>query len=463
MKNRASLFSEFDAVSSKEFKQKIQFDLKGLDYNDTLLWHSHEGIDVKPFYHRDEVKIAPAIPHTPHQWRIGESIFILNAKQSAQTANQAVASGAEAIYFTADEPFNIEELFKELEVSETPLYFNLNFLDAEFYIEVYAYAKKFSITLKLDIINHLVLDGNWYQNLKQDHEVLKAILIGGEQQITVDTRIYQNAGATMIQQLAYGLAHFNEYLNYCVQEKVTLRKITFQMAVGTNYFFEIAKLRSLRQLVEILLEDYKTSNEDSLFSDTYLEIIVHPTRRNKTLYDYNSNMLRTTTECMSAILGGANCIVNLPYDAIYHKTNNFGQRIARNQLILLREESYFDAVSNPADGAYYIEELTRQIGEKSLAIFKDIERQGGFLKQLKEGTIQRKVKESAQKEQQQFDDTKIVLVGTNKYVNAHDRMKDTLELYPFLKIKPRKTLINPIIPKRLAEALEQQRLKDELN
>jgi Methylmalonyl-CoA mutase, N-terminal domain/subunit len=190
-------------------------------------------------------------------------------------------------------------------------------------------------------------------------------------------------------------------------------------------------------------------------------ILVSPTKRNKTLYDYNVNMLRTTTECMSAILGGADAIANLPYDALYHKDNEFGDRIARNQLLILKHESYFDKVNNPADGSYYIENLTHQLAEKALTLFKDIEANGGFLKQLNEGIIKRKIQESADKEQQLFDAGKEVLLGTNKYPNKNDRMKDELELYPFVKMKPRKTLIMPIIEKRLAEKMEQEKLKEE--
>lgn len=172
-------------------------------------------------------------------------------------------------------------------------------------------------------------------------------------------------------------------------------------------------------------------------------------------------MLRTTTECMSAILGGANTISNLPYDNIYHKDNEFAERIARNQLLVLKHESYFDQVDNPSDGAYYIESLTDQLAEKALKLFKDIEANGGLLKQLKEGTIQRKIKESANKEQVAFDSGKEVLLGTNKHPNESDKMKENMELYPFVKTNKRKTLIEPIIPNRLAEKLEQQRLKNE--
>lgn len=172
-------------------------------------------------------------------------------------------------------------------------------------------------------------------------------------------------------------------------------------------------------------------------------------------------MLRTTTECMSAILGGADTITNLPYDTLYHKDNEFGDRIARNQLLILKEESYLDKVNNPSDGSYYIESITTQLAEKSLVLFKNIEANGGFLKQLNEGIIKRKIQESADVEQELFDSGKEILLGTNKHNNRNDKMKDNLELFPFVKIKARKTLITPIIERRLAEKLEQERLKNE--
>lgn len=450
------LFTNFDSVSSKAFKQKIQFDLKGASYNDTLIWHSNEGIDIKPFYHRDEVTSFPEVPGMPSTWYIGEDIFIQDASKAAQTANEVVSSGTEALYFSADAPFDIQQLFKSLTPAEVPIHFRLQFLDENFYQDIIKEAGNRAIYLHIDLINHLAEDGNWHHNLKEDHRILDTILQKETNTLSIDIDLYQNAGATMVQQLAYGLAHANEYLMHLEKEQLSLPSITFQVAIGSNYFFEIAKLRALRQLSSVLIQEYAFAKAVTT------HIIARPTRRNKTIYDYNTNMLRTTTEAMSAVLGGADTVINMPYDYIYHKTNDFGQRISRNQLIILKKESYFDAVSNPSDGTYYIEAITKQLAEKALALFKDIEQQGGFLKQLKEGTIQRKIKESAQKEQTQFDTQEKILLGTNKHPNPDDRMKAALELYPFVKINPRKTLIEPIIKQRLSEKMEQKRLKTEV-
>jgi len=173
-------------------------------------------------------------------------------------------------------------------------------------------------------------------------------------------------------------------------------------------------------------------------------------------------MLRTTTEYMSAILGGTNFMMTLAYDAIYHKSNAFGDRISRNQLLILKHESYFDDVLNPADGSYFIESLTQTFAEKAIDLLKTIEKGGGLIEQLIKGTIQNHILESAEKEQKWFDEGKIVLVGTNKYPNPQDQMKNDLEIYPFLKFKPRKTLIKPINIKRLSEESEKNRLEKEI-
>lgn len=195
--------------------------------------------------------------------------------------------------------------------------------------------------------------------------------------------------------------------------------------------------------------------------DLDINIITEPTKRNKSLYDYNVNMLRTTTECMSAILGGANWINNLAFDEIFHKTNEFGERISRNQLLILKNESYFDKVSNPADGSYYIENLTQQFSENALDLFKDIEKNEGFIQQLFKGQIQKMIKTSSEAEISKLDNQEFVMVGTNKYQNKEDKMSHELELYPFLKKKSRKTLFEPIMETRIASKIEQERLAKE--
>ncbi len=449
-----TLFDDFSPISSKQWKQKIQFELDGADYNQTVIWNSPEDIQVKPFYHRDEFSKAAPVQTKAGDFKICQNIFVYDIEKSVQRAIDTIQRGAESLRFTIqNEKIDIEKLLENLPLENRNVYFNLNFISIDFVkkLDAISLQKKAIFYCNLDPIGYFAREGNWLTTTdKNNFETIENIskITKNLSLVSIDLGLYQNAGANITQQIAYSLAHANEYLNRLTNIP---KQIVFQVSVGTNYFFEIAKLRALRMLFKLIADEYN-SNLDC-------HLLVTPTKRNKTIYDYNVNMLRTTTECMSAILGGADAVANLPYDALYHKDNEFGDRIARNQLLVLKHESYFDKVDNPADGSYYIESLTMQLAEKSLTLFKDIEANGGFLKLLNDGTIKKKIQESAAKEQELFDSKKEVLLGTNKYPNKDDKMKHDLELFPFVKIKPRKTLITPIIEKRLAEKLEQERLE----
>ena len=452
-----NLFTNFPPVSAKAYKQKIQVDLKGADYNDTLVWKSPEGIHVKPFYHKDTQEKNLNAISTPTQWLVGEDVFILDTKTAINTALEAIKNGTEAIHFIAEKVFEIDSLLDALATKNTTLYFELRFTDTAFAKALLEKINSSKLTafLNIDLLGNLVQDGNWHESQDKDYQYLDKLLTNKSNIISVDTAHYQQAGATITQQLAYGLCHANEYLNFTEKNNHTLKSIQFKVAIGSNYFFEIAKLRAFRMLFDLIKKEYTSATTSSC------HILAQPSKRNKTIYDYNTNMLRTTTECMSAILGGADTIINRPYDDLYRKKNSFGQRISRNQLIILKRESYFDAVTNPADGAYYIETLTHELATNALKLFKEIEASGGFLKQLHEGTIQRKIKESAQKEQEDFNQGNTVLLGTNIHPNPEDRMKENLDLFPFVKHNPRKTLLEPIIARRLAETIEKERLQSE--
>lgn len=452
------LFNDFEPVSSKQWKQQIQFELKGADYNETLVWNAPEDLKVKPFYHKDDNTQPLPVATKASAFRIGQDIFVHDLDKSVWRANDSINRGAESIRFTIENPeIDVRKLLESLPLEKISVYFDLHFLSIDFVkqIDTIASEKNAAIYCNLDPVGQLAKDGNWFNNAGKDNfgtldkisKETKSVSF-----LSVNSGLYQNAGANIVQQIAYSLSHANEYFNRITDIN---KPIVFAVSVGTNYFFEIAKLRALRLLFGILAKEYGHHLD--------CHIIATPTRRNKTIYDYNVNMLRTTTECMAAVLGGADTVCNLPYDVLYHKSNEFGERISRNQLLVLKNESYFDKVDNPADGSYYIESLTQQLADKALTLFKEIESSGGFLSKLGDGTIQKKIAESADKEQQLFDSGKEVLLGTNKYPNKADRMAHDLELFPFVKNKPRKTLITPVIPKRLAEKMEQERLEQEKN
>lgn len=457
----SSKFYDFPSVSSKAWKQQIQVGLKGEDYNERLVWEGPDHIKVKPFYNSEDLQEHPPyhIP-TPTSWKIGQLCYVQNEKPANKKAADAILRGAESLYFILPSPeVNMEEVLKGIDLSKVPIHLELQFVSAEFIKKLtkIKVPKSATFFIHMDVLGSLARTGNWQDSMEKDmaHMVQMANDLPVFNTVTIDGTLYQNAGANRVQQLAYMLSQANEYLHLFgnQQKPVNFPEPTFKVAVDSDYFFEIAKLRALRILWKTLASSYNAPES--------CHILAQPSKRNKTLYDYNVNLLRTTTECMSAINGGADTICNLPYDAIYHKDNEFGDRIARNQLLILRNESYFGEVTNPADGAYYIETLTNQLAEKALHLFKNLEASGGFLKALKQHTIQKKIKEQAAKDQQQFDAGQLVLVGSNVYVNPKDTMKENIEIYPFLKSRTGKTLLEPILEKRLAETMEQKRLDNE--
>ena len=445
------LFDEFKPVSATAWKQKIQVDLKGEDYNDTLLWKTNEGIVVKPFYTKEDSTNAK-INLPKEGCTICQTIFIDDEKIANSLALDALKRGANAIQFKTSKKFDYRKVLNKINLSSLTIYFQFSFLDDDFQIELSNFCNSENAYFQTDIIGNLAENGNWFINLKEDHRNLENIITATENCISVSGDLYQNAGATITQQLAYTLAHANEYLNYFGKDIAS--KIHFSFSVGSNYFFEISKLRAFRILWETLLQEYDVKNITA-------QIFTQPSLRNKTIYDYNVNMLRTTSECMSAVLGGSNTISNVAYDAMYHKSNEFGERISRNQLLILQQESYLHEAQNFANGSYYIESLTQQLAENALTLFKQLEKAGGFLHLLKAGIIQKKINECALKEEEHFNTKKIVLLGTNMLQNKEDRMKSDLELYPFVKQRNIKTLITPIIRKRLSETIEKERLAQE--
>lgn len=454
-----TLFDDFREISAKEWKQKIQYDLKGKDYNEAVVWDSPEGIKVKPFYHADDlVEHNNFRINEPTSWKIGQNVYAGNAIMANEAARKFLKKGAEAIRFIIPSGnINANTLLNNIDLNSVQVYLKMRFLSKEYVLQVLeTVSGADTIQFEIDPINNLSRTGNWYQSMVSDLGVFNELIqLKINKLISVDVTLYENAGADIAQQLAYALSHANEYLNQ-LEENNTLEnfiEIEFKVSVGGNYFFEIAKIRALRKLWQTLAIEYGVQ--------LHCHIVATPSKRNKTIYDYNVNMIRTTTECMSAVIGGADTVFNLSYDSVYKKDNDFASRIALNQLLLLKEESYFDKVQNPAEGSYYIETITKQLGEKALVIFKGIEKDGGFLHQLKHHSIQNKIADSAKKQQDRFTHKKAILVGTNAYKNEEDKMTSEIEIYPFVKKNPRKTLITPIIEKRLAEELEQNRLAHE--
>lgn len=443
------LTTDFDPVSAKAWKQKIQVDLKGADYNETLLSQTSEGITIKPFYHLDNFEKLP-IPINEEPFKVSQSIEIFKVSEANEFAKKAANSGVECLRFYSNSAFEISTLTAGIS-KEVELQFVFRFLDADFIHELNSELKEHKTSIFIDSIGKLARTGNWFSSKNNDLKTISELLDQKQIALLVDTSVYQNAGANNVQQIAYGLNHAVEYFTELGADKIS--SLHFEFSVGNNYFMEISKFRAFKYIFQQIVKEYDKELSPTIFAS--------PTRRNKTLYDYNVNLLRSTTECMSAILGGVNYVSNIPYDTVFKKSNDFSYRIAKNQLLILKEESYFNQGDSITQDTYFIESLTKQLAEKSLDLFKDIEAHGGFLKKLFDGTIQRKIRASNKIEQEKFDSGELVLLGTNKFPNKDEKLQHSIELPIQKKKKPRKTLIVPISPKRIAYQVELKRLQDE--
>ncbi|MBT8234824.1 MAG: methylmalonyl-CoA mutase subunit beta [Bacteroidia bacterium] len=440
-----NLFSEFDPVTEKQWKQKIHADLKGADYNETLIWQSAEGIDVRPFY-TAENDLETYSNSLAESWKLGQRI----------SSGDNYPSDLETIVIKFSEAGEIPKALLEKAMSRGIfIHLEMDFLSQEFIARVEGIFRDYAhYALNIDLLGTLSRTGNWNKSNSEDHAILQFLLQHSKAPYVcaVDTGLFQNAGANRIQQLAYGLLQANEYLNFGVQHGLDPKPFVFKTAIDGNYFFEIAKLRALRWLWDTLAAEYGL--------DAPCHIIAEPSLRNKTTFDYNSNLLRTTLECMSAIQGGADTVVNRPYDSHFKYENEFSSRIALNQLRILKHESYLDKVNNPADGSYYIESLTEQLAQKALSLFKELEASGGYYQHLRSGMLQKKIREQAKAQEEDFDAGNEKLVGANAYVNEEESVLDQLDFAPFIQKEARRTEVEPIVPKRLASTVEKERMKD---
>ena len=233
--------------------------------------------------------------------------------------------------------------------------------------------------------------------------------------------------------------------------------LQLSFAAGPNYFFEIAKLRAARLLWSLMIDAYGPADERSK------EVFIHVTTAqwNKSIYDPYVNMLRTTTEGMSAILGNADSVAILPFDLPYRSGNGFSSRIARNQQLVLKEESYLDKVVDPAGGSYYIEALTEAIARGAWELFKEIEASGGLLRAIHQGTLQAAVMKSRRQKEEEIARRRMILLGTNQFPNIQELMTGEIIIPDQVSDLESGTPYEPLQPYRAAAPFETLRFATE--
>lgn len=462
---KESLFEEFPPISTEEWEKVISSDLNGADYKAKLRWDTGEGISPLPFYRRqDLVKVGRknSIPKTyavgsANSWEIREPIFENSIESANAAAKKALDRGADALQFhlkvrrtegmlggdlqglPVQNQQDFADLLNEISLTNVPLHFDAELASPALLAMLWnetqrqgANPEDIWATFSYDPFSYILQKGHY----PKDEELLKRDImkltqfsidhLSAVRPLCIDTRTYHNAGATLVQELGYGLAAASEYLSLLTENGFAVadaaNSLHFSFSVGSNYFLEAAKLRAARLLWKNLVEAYGGDPEQN---GAYLH--AETSRWNKTLYDPYTNMLRTSTEGMSAAIGGCDSMTILPFDQHFRQPDSFSKRIARNQQLILSEEAYLDKVEDPAAGSYYIEMLTDDIGQKAWDIFQETETEGGILKAIENGTIQSAVEESQQQRDQAIASRGRIFVGTNQYTNPDDNMAGQID------------------------------------
>ncbi len=393
------LFTEFESTTAAQWKEQLIKDLKGLEF-DSLVWHSHAGIDVQPFYTGENLKGSVSQPvFTTKDWAICEWIHAEDEKTANTQALNALQNGASGLVFTLHKPTDFALLLKGISIEHIYCLFKVNDEALSLSLISFLSTQAIGSTCFVECDSLLGTSPSFLQPLNT---------------LAANTVLYHEAGANPANELALTLAHLNEYLN-AFSEKDTLKdlkNIHLTVSVGGDFFMEIAKLRSLRRALELLLEQYGLQPGIHIHAQTTLV--------NKSTIDSYNNMLRSATEAMSAGIGGANSILVLPFDVEFSATNNFSSRMARNQQLILKDESYLNVVADISAGSYYIESLTTELGRKAWEQFKQIEAAGGLLAGLKSKQIQELIANDAEQLINEFKEGRLILVGVNKFQNKNE-------------------------------------------
>jgi methylmalonyl-CoA mutase len=435
------LFREFAPVPTEQWEETIVRDLKG-DNPDTLLWSTYEGITVKPFYRQEDLQelthlgsLPGALPYVRGR-KTGLNSFLNMAslsvdgdgKEGISKAAEALSQGADGIHFrlTTSQTFPVSDLIQEIPVAHTPLAFTLPGPAAAWMSSLLSQLQqnKVPVSALSGFLHHQPGQG-WAEALQPTAlEDLSALLDLTKEMpdfrvLAVDGEAFRNEGSTLVQEIAFTLSLAVSYLDQLTERGYQVEEVASNvqllLAAGTDYFFEIAKLRALRLLWATVLKAYGAEAQTHL-----LRVHVTTSRWHQTTFDPHINLLRTTTEAMAAIIGGCDSLSVEPFDTTYQPGTPFSERLSRNIPLVLREEGYLDKAVDPAGGAYYLENLTSQLARKAWMLFQEIETMGGFAEAAKNGVIQQKIRPISRQKHRNIASGKDVFVGTNRYPNLQE-------------------------------------------
>lgn len=485
------LFTGFAPVTTEEWEAKINADLKGNDYERALIWRTWEGFNIRPYYREENINelyfihsLPGEFPYvrgnkkTGNNWFIRQDIFVKDLQEANKKALKILGRGADSLGFYFDcsnkiTKTDLEILLKNicLEAIETNFVCGCDNCNcavpfSELVAEKNLIKEDITGSSAIDPIGSFILKGKLKEQAFADLKTVleKTASLKKFRVIGVHGKFFVNSGSSLVQELAFSLAQGAEYLTQLTELGLSVdevaQNIKFNFGIGNNYFMEIAKLRTARLLWAQIVEAYKPSENESL------KLIAHSETNtfNKTVYDPYVNMLRTQTEAMSAALGGAHSISVLPFNTVFEDTTEFSERIARNQQILLKEESHLDKIADPAAGSYYIETLTNSLAEQSWKLFLEVQEKGGFTAAFREGFIQSEIKTMAAKRDANIAQRRDNLLGTNQFPNFSEKITKELDASTFqpTNFTEEDAVVETLKPYRGAQAFEALRYKTDV-
>ena len=441
--NKEKLFSDFTAPSAQEWREKIEVDLKGADYQKKMVWRTNEGFSVEPFYRKEDVDQLATVNALPgefpyvrgnkaasNEWHVRQDIKCECPKAANEKALDILNKGVDSIGFTVPAKELSAEYIATLLDGIQAECVELNFqtcqcqsvelakiLVAYFQEKGYDPAK-IEGSISFDPIGKMITKGkDTTDKLAHAKELVEILAAYPKfQAIAVNAFALTNAGAYSYQDLGYALAWGNEYMAQLteagVAPEVAAQNIKFNLGVNGVYFMEIAKIRAARMLWSQIVSQYTACKESAK-----MHICAVTTTYNQTVFDSYVNMLRSQTEAMSAALGGVDSIVVVPFDAPYETPTEFAERIARNQQLLLKDECHFDRMVDVAGGSYFIEQLTTDLAKQAWNLFLAVEEEGGFLAAAKAGSVQNTINTTNANRHADAGKRKEFLLGTNQFPN----------------------------------------------
>ena len=445
--SKEKLFSDFPSVSTQEWMDKIMADLKGADYEKKLVWKTNEGFKVKPFYRQEDLeglKTTEGLPgeypyirgnkKDDNTWYIRQDIRVEEPAEANQKALDLLNKGIDSLGFHIKPKDLSAEYIATLLKDICCDCIEINFTTCQRHSTqlaelLVAYFKekgydpnKLYGSINFDPIGKMLQKGKDVSPIISKAKELVEILAEYPhfRCIGVNSLQLNNAGAYIYQELGYALAWGNEYLNRLTEAGVPVdlaaKKIKFNFGISSNYFMEIAKFRAARMLWANIVKAYNPPCECAC------KMIAHAETSsfNLTLFDAHVNLLRTQTEAMSAAIAGVNSITVTPFDKAYETPNDFSERIARNQQLLLKEESHLNRIVDPAGGSYYIENLTVSIAKQAWDLFLQVEEAGGMVKSIFDESVQNAVNASNKARHEAVSKRKEILLGTNQYPNFNE-------------------------------------------